>query len=137
MRQIEKTAKTYEEALESALEELNASISEVDVLTLEEGSKGLFGLFGSRPYKIRVTLKQSEADETDELDVKSLLAGDKADRKPELKVERKPPDGKDDASGSPLISSLPENSMITDPSGEGEIKPSCFSAVIPVSGWNQ
>ena len=45
-----------------------------------------------------------------------------------------PPEGKEDASGSPLISSLPENSMITPPSGEGEIKLSCFSAVMPVRG---
>ena len=90
MRQIEKTAKTYEEALESALEELNASISEVDVLTLEEGSKGLFGLFGSRPYKIRVTLKGGESAAEDELDVKSLLAPEKPAKKAEPKPEKKP-----------------------------------------------
>ncbi|MBR5345313.1 MAG: Jag N-terminal domain-containing protein [Clostridia bacterium] len=90
MKQIEKTAKTYEEALESALTELNASISEVDVLTLEEGSKGLFGLFGSRPYKIRVTLKNSKDDTSDELDVMSLLAGDKPAKKEESKPEAKP-----------------------------------------------
>ena len=54
------------------------------------------------------------------------------------KVARRPPDGKEDASGSPLISSLPENSMITLPSASGaEIKESCFSAVTPVNGWNQ
>ena len=27
--------------------------------------------------------------------------------------------------------------MITPPSGEGEMKLSCFSAVTPVRGWNQ
>ena len=90
MRQIEKTAKTYEEALESALSELNASISEVDVLTLEEGSKGLFGLFGSRPYKIRVTLKESKADDGDELDVMSLLAPEKPAKEAEPKPQKKP-----------------------------------------------
>ena len=90
MRSIEKSAKTYEEALESALKELNASITDVDVLTLEEGSKGLFGLFGSRPYKIRVTLKTDDTDESTELDVKSLLAPKKPERKPEPKPERKP-----------------------------------------------
>ena len=52
------------------------------------------------------------------------------------KVARIPPDGKLDASGSPLISSLPENSIITL-SPTGEIKLSCFSAVMPVIGWNQ
>ena len=48
-----------------------------------------------------------------------------------------PPDGKDEASGSPLISILPENSLITCPSAVGERKASCFSAVRPVMGWNQ
>ena len=49
-------------------------------------------------------------------------------------VALRPPEGNDDASGSPLISSLPENSIITVPSPTGEIKLSCFSAVIPVIG---
>ena len=48
-----------------------------------------------------------------------------------------PPDGKLDASGSPLISSLPLNSAMALPSPLGERKLSCFSAVMPVSGWNQ
>src|SRR6188508_2333030 len=53
------------------------------------------------------------------------------------KVDRMPPDGKLDASGSPLTSSLPRNSAIAEPSDAGDRKESCFSAVIPVSGWNQ
>src|SRR6266850_6415880 len=53
------------------------------------------------------------------------------------KVERIPPDGKLEASGSPLISSLPRNSAIAVPSVEGARNESCFSAVIPVRGWNQ
>src|SRR5438067_13583101 len=53
------------------------------------------------------------------------------------KVERMPPDGKLEASGSPLINSLPLNSATARPSAPGEMKASCFSAVIPVIGWNQ
>ena len=49
-------------------------------------------------------------------------------------VALNPPDGKEDASDSPLINSLPENSMITFPSAAGLMKESCFSAVIPVIG---
>ena len=53
-------------------------------------------------------------------------------------VARSPPEGKDDASGSPLINSLPEKDINTFPFGIGaEMKESCFSAVTPVSGWNQ
>ena len=54
------------------------------------------------------------------------------------KVARRPPDGNEDASGSPLISSLPENSVSIRPDSSGWVtNASCFSAVIPVSGWNQ
>ena len=48
-----------------------------------------------------------------------------------------PPEGKLDASGSPLMSSLPLISIMTVPSFIGLMKESCFSAVVPVSGWNQ
>src|SRR3954451_24718655 len=53
------------------------------------------------------------------------------------KVDRRPPDGKLEASGSPLINSFPENSATALPSGVGFRNESCFSAVMPVSGWNQ
>ncbi len=72
MKSVEKSAKTYEEAVTAALAELDAAISDVDIQVLEEGSKGLFGLFGSRPTKIRVTLKEQEAEE-DLLDLDALL----------------------------------------------------------------
>ena len=52
-------------------------------------------------------------------------------------VLRIPPDGKLEASGSPLISSLPRNSATALPPPFGLKKLSCFSAVMPVSGWNQ
>ncbi len=82
MRSVEKSAKTYEEAVSAALAELNASISDVDIQVLEEGSKGLFGLFGSRPTRIRVTMKEVEEEE----DLLSLVM----DKKPEPKPAPKP-----------------------------------------------
>ena len=48
-----------------------------------------------------------------------------------------PPEGKLDASGSPWMSWLPLNFSIALPSPATERKASCFSAVMPVSGWNQ
>ena len=42
------------------------------------------------------------------------------------KVARMPPDGKDEASGSPLMSSFPENSRMARPSEVGVRKESCF-----------
>jgi hypothetical protein len=49
-------------------------------------------------------------------------------------VERNPPLGKLEASGSPWVSVLPANSAIEEPSPAGSKKLSCFSAVSPVSG---
>lgn len=74
MRSVEMTAKTTEEAIEKALMELGATISDVNVRVLEEGSKGLFGLFGSRPAKVLVTLNEQEEEEED---LMSLLRGKK------------------------------------------------------------
>ncbi|MDO4482887.1 MAG: RNA-binding cell elongation regulator Jag/EloR [Clostridia bacterium] len=62
MRSYEATAKTTEEAIALGLQELNASAADVEITVLQEGSKGLFGLFGSRPAKVRLTMKGEEKD---------------------------------------------------------------------------
>lgn len=62
MKSYESSAKTIEEAISAGLEKLGASISDVTIDVLEEGSKGLFGLFGSRQAKVRLTIKEEEAD---------------------------------------------------------------------------
>ena len=48
-----------------------------------------------------------------------------------------PPEGKLEPSDSPFTSSLPENSMMMVPFPWVVMKLSCFSAVMPVMGWNQ
>ena len=60
MRKLETSAKTVEEAIEQGLQELGVGIGDVDVQVLEEGSKGLFGLFGSRLAKVSLTVKEDE-----------------------------------------------------------------------------
>lgn len=55
MQTIEKTAKTKEEAIAAALAELNATEDEVEIETVEEGSKGFLGL-GSKDAVVKVTL---------------------------------------------------------------------------------
>ena len=62
MKQYEASARTVEEAIELGLQELGVSIGDVDVRVVEEGSKGLFGLFGSRLAKVCLTVKASEED---------------------------------------------------------------------------
>ena len=92
MRQYEATAKTKEEAIEIGLQELGVSIGDVDVLVVEEGSKGLFGLFGSRPVKVRLTVKETEEDPLGNLlDDKPAKKAEKKTEKPaEKKTEKKP-----------------------------------------------
>ena len=55
MTTIEKTAKTKEEAIELALQELGASIEDVEIEVIEEGTKGFLGL-GGKEAVIKATL---------------------------------------------------------------------------------
>lgn len=56
MKVAEKTAKTLEEAIEACLVELGAQRDQVSIEVLEEpGKKGLFGLFGSRLARVKVS----------------------------------------------------------------------------------
>ena len=93
MRQYEVSAKTKEEAVELGLQELGVSIGDVDVQVVEEGSKGLFGLFGSRPVKVRLTVKDSEEDPLGDLleEEPAKKKEKKAEKKPEKKQEEKKP----------------------------------------------
>ena len=59
LNQTEKTAKNIDDAILAALEELGASRDMVDIEVLDEGSKGLLGIFGGKDAKVRVTLKQT------------------------------------------------------------------------------
>lgn len=64
MSAYESTGKTVEEAVSEGLKKLGLSIGEVQVDILEEGSKGLFGLFGSKTARVRLTVKEEERRET-------------------------------------------------------------------------
>lgn len=57
MDSIEKMGKTVEEAVSEVLKELGTTKDKVEIEVLEEGSKGFFGLFGSKMAKVRVTKK--------------------------------------------------------------------------------
>lgn len=58
-KRIEKTAKSTDEAIQLALEELGVGIDMVEVEILEEASKGLFGILGGKEARVAVTLKAS------------------------------------------------------------------------------
>ena len=52
---VEKEAKTVDEAVQLALDELQTDIDSVKVEVLEEGTKAVLGLFGGKNARVRVT----------------------------------------------------------------------------------
>jgi spoIIIJ-associated protein len=52
---IEVKGKTVEEAIEKALKELKLPRNRVKIESLSEEKKGLFGMAGSKPAKVRVS----------------------------------------------------------------------------------
>ncbi len=59
---LEKTAKTVQDAIDIALEELDASIDDVEIDIIDEGTKGIFGI-GGKYAKVQVRLKNSQSEE--------------------------------------------------------------------------
>ena len=62
MKLLESTGKTVEEAIALGLKELNTKRERVDVKILELPSKGLFGIIGSKPAKVRLTMLDRPED---------------------------------------------------------------------------
>ena len=62
MSMYEATGKSVEEAISEGLSHLGLGIADVEVEILDEGSKGLFGLFGSKMARVRLTVKDNEGD---------------------------------------------------------------------------
>lgn len=54
---IEKTGKTVEDAVQLALDELSLPKERVDVEVLEMPSRGFLGLIGTKPARVRVSVK--------------------------------------------------------------------------------
>ncbi|BAF61099.1 MAG: protein jag [Pelotomaculum sp.] len=58
MKAIEKSGKTVEEAVELALKDLGVTRKDVEVEVIEEPSKGIFGILGVKPARVRVLLRE-------------------------------------------------------------------------------
>ncbi|MBC8586714.1 RNA-binding cell elongation regulator Jag/EloR [Paratissierella segnis] len=56
MKEVTKSSKTVEDAIKEALIELDAKEEDIEIEILEEPSKGLFGLIGTKEAKVKVTL---------------------------------------------------------------------------------
>jgi len=56
VKYIEVEGKTMEEAIEKALQELRLPRNRVQIESVTEEKKGLFGMPGARPAKVRVSV---------------------------------------------------------------------------------
>lgn len=58
MKSVEAEGRTSQEAIKVALKKLGASRQQVKVEILAEEDRGLFGMKGARPARVRVSLKK-------------------------------------------------------------------------------
>ncbi|MDX8363266.1 MULTISPECIES: RNA-binding cell elongation regulator Jag/EloR [Bacillaceae] len=55
MKQITATGQSVDEAVQSALEQLKTTKDRTEINIIDEGKKGLFGIFGTKPAVVKVT----------------------------------------------------------------------------------
>jgi spoIIIJ-associated protein len=63
VKQVTATGQTVEEAVKSALAQLKTTKDRTDISIIDEGKKGIFGIFGSRPAVVKVTVKVDPVQE--------------------------------------------------------------------------
>ena len=91
MEYIEVTGKSVEEAITNACTKLGIPSSKLDYEVIEKGSSGLFGLFNSKPAKIKAREKSEETDDSVKEEAKAEVETEtKAEAKTEVKKEAKP-----------------------------------------------
>ena len=65
MKKITVTGKTVEEAIEQGLQQLQVSRDRVEVEIIEQPSKGLFGIIGTKEAKVVLQVKPDAVDEAE------------------------------------------------------------------------
>lgn len=78
MKQVEKIGRTVDEAIALALQELNVNREKVNIEVLDEGNKGIFGIFGGKESRVRVTIKNDAIDRAERF-LKDLFSAMKID----------------------------------------------------------
>jgi len=67
VEEVEKVGRTVDEAVEQALAELGIETDQALVEVLEEPSRGLFGILGARPAKVRVRVRETPSQRARQL----------------------------------------------------------------------
>lgn len=65
MREITASGQTVEEAVQSALEQLDTTRDHVEVEVIDEGKKGLLGVFGSKKAFVKVSMVKNQIEEAE------------------------------------------------------------------------
>lgn len=65
MREVTATGQTVDEAVQSALEQLNTSRDQVEVDIIDEGKKGILGVFGAKRAIVKVRLAKNPIQEAE------------------------------------------------------------------------
>lgn len=65
MREVTTSGETINEAIQSALEQLNLSKNEVDIDIIDEGKKGFLGIFGASRAIVKVTEAQNNIEKAE------------------------------------------------------------------------
>ncbi|AXI11047.1 protein jag [Oceanobacillus zhaokaii] len=72
MKQITASGQTVEEAVQSALEQLNTTKDQVEIDIIDEGKKGLLGIFGAKRAIVKVSLTKDPIVEA-EMYIKEVI----------------------------------------------------------------
>ena len=105
MRSQEFTGKTTQEAIDTGLAALGVTIADVHVDVLQEGAKGLFGLFGSKPARVRLTVMEDEKE--DDHGLSDLLSSFSLNDAPRKKQAAPRPEKKEKKPDAVLIFIIP------------------------------
>jgi spoIIIJ-associated protein len=65
VKEITASGQTVEEAVQAALEQLETTRDHVEVEVIDEGKKGLFGVFGSKRAYVKVRIKENPIEKTE------------------------------------------------------------------------
>lgn len=113
MEYIEVTGKSVEEAITNACTKLGIPSSKLDYEVIEKGSSGLFGIFNSKPAKIKAREKSDEVEvkavkETEQKEVKAT-----AEKAVEKKEDSKKPVKKETFNNEPKTETKAEAKVET------------------------
>ncbi|WP_440897376.1 RNA-binding cell elongation regulator Jag/EloR [Amphibacillus sp. Q70] len=63
MKQVTASGQTVNDAVQSALQQLNTTEDQVNIEIIDEGKKGMFGIFGAKRSIVKVMIKEDPIDQ--------------------------------------------------------------------------